>query len=215
MTVDCGSKYSKNSLTGFDILKRIRGFIDFFFGCRYCRDHFVGMAKSIEKEVSSHDEAIMWLWERHNKVNARLKDDISSDPAFPKIQFPMEEMCETCRHVEKEEHGMVTNPGYGAPIVKWNKIILLEFLKEHYGTDNILLRDKDSLDSIEFDTQRPKFSYKFYPKSRTTATLSFIGLTRIDMSLCVVLYIGVIGTLIALYLYFIKKRKKKQWKNIV
>jgi len=215
MTVDCGSKYSKNSLTGLDVLKRIRGFIDFFFGCRYCRDHFIEMAKKVDDEVSTHDEAIMWLWERHNRVNARLKNDISSDPSFPKEQFPLEDICETCRRVDKEEQTLVTDPGYGVPVVSWNKIILLDFLKDHYGPDNILLKNKEDLDTFEIDTKRPKFSYKFYPKSRTPATLSFIGLTRIDMSLCVVLYIGVIGTLIALYLYFIKRRKRKQWKNIV
>ena len=93
--------------------------------------------------------------------------------------------------------------------VTWNKLAVSGFLKEHYGTDNI---------RVEGDPEphKPKLSYKYYPRSHAEgATLSFIGLTRIDMSLCVVLYISVIGTLIGLYLYFIKKKKKKQWKNIV
>lgn len=210
MTVDCSSKYSKTTLSGVDVLKRIRGFIDHFFGCRYCRDHFMEMAKDVEQEVTTHDSGIMWLWERHNRVNARLREHVSADPQFPKTQFPMVEMCHECRNTEREEYTMLVDPGHGVAPVKWNKMAVLGFLKEHYGPDNIRIEgvEKD-------DSPRAKASYKFYPRSRAPATLSFIGLTRIDMSLCVVLYISVIGTFVGLYFYFVKRRKRKQWKAIV
>ena len=39
-------------------------------------------------QVESYDDAILWLWERHNRVNARLASDRSTDPEHPKIQFP-------------------------------------------------------------------------------------------------------------------------------
>ena len=95
---------------------------------------------------------------------------------------------------------MVVDPGHGIGTVTWNKMAVMGFLKEHYGTDNIRV-DGDP------DPHKPKLSYKFFPRSRPPpATLSFIGLTRIDMSLCVVLYISVIGTLIGLYIYFIKRK---------
>lgn len=210
MTVDCSSKYSKTTLSGLDVLKRIRGFIDHFFGCQHCRDHFMEMAKNLEKEVTTHNSAIMWLWERHNRVNARLREHISADPQFPKVQFPMKEMCEECRNTEKEEYTMLIDPGHGVSPVKWNKMATLGFLKEHYGPDNI------RIDGVEKENSpHKKVSYKFYPRSGPPATLSFIGLTRIDMSLCLMMYVVMIGTLIALYLYFIKRGKKKQWKSIV
>ena len=32
----------------------------------------------------------------HNAVNLRLANDVSSDPAFPKIRFPSKEFCPEC-----------------------------------------------------------------------------------------------------------------------
>ena len=59
MTVHCGT-IPKSGLSGLEILKRIRGFIDYFFGCRYCRDHFVAMASNVANEVSILLARILW-----------------------------------------------------------------------------------------------------------------------------------------------------------
>ena len=65
--------------------------------------------QNIENEVSTHDSAIMWLWERHNRVNARLRDHTSTDPQFPKVQFPPPLMCPECRNAEKAEYTMLVS----------------------------------------------------------------------------------------------------------
>ena len=94
----------------------------------------------MEKEVLSHEEGIMWLWERHNRVNARLKNDLSTDPEFPKVQFPSDRMCEECRKHTTDENTIETDPGFDVEKTKWNKRVVLEFLKEHYGPDNIRIK---------------------------------------------------------------------------
>jgi thiol oxidase len=43
------------------------------------------------------EEAILWLWRAHNNVNRRLVDSPSSDPQFPKQQFPPRFLCPDCR----------------------------------------------------------------------------------------------------------------------
>ena len=44
----------------------------------------------------SADEAVLWLWTVHNRVNKRLQSDITTDPEHPKIQFPAAGMCQAC-----------------------------------------------------------------------------------------------------------------------
>eukprot|EP00112_Aurelia_sp_Birch-Aquarium-sp1_P021676 Seg5896.1 transcript_id=Seg5896.1/GoldUCD/mRNA.D3Y31 product="Sulfhydryl oxidase 1" protein_id=Seg5896.1/GoldUCD/D3Y31 len=160
MTVHCGTR-PESGLTGLDLLRRIRGFIDFFFGCRYCRNHFVAMASNIDSEVKSFDDAILWLWERHNRVNARLASDLSTDPVHPKIQFPSEEACSECRIRTSANNTIVTSPGYGVDDIKWNKRLVLEFLKKHYGPDNIRLRDTNPFvngENEEIDSEFVRFT---------------------------------------------------------
>eukprot|EP00795_Rhopilema_esculentum_P010242 gene10242-18931_t len=166
MTVHCGTK-PKPDLTGLEILRRIRGFIDYFFGCRYCRNHFVAMASNLDNEVKSNDDAILWLWERHNRVNARLASDLSSDPQHPKIQFPWEEICKECRSGARKNNTIVTSPGYGISDMKWNRRMMLEFLKKHYGPDNIRLKDKNPFadgENEESDTEFVRFACPELPE---------------------------------------------------
>lgn len=202
----------------------IRDFIDNFFGCKHCRDHFMAMAKTIRNEVTNHDQAILWLWMSHNQVNARLKKDISSDPVYPKIQFPSESMCAECRKPTDAENTLETNPGYGVSKTKWNVRVVLEFLKEHYSPDNIRVKDAqksaDYLDLVDTEDnvrngRKNRITYRFYPRKGSSTTLSFIGLTHLDMSLCVTLYVVVIFALILLYLYFLRNRRRKQFKHYV
>jgi len=211
MTVHCGT-IPKSGLTGLEILKRIRGFIDYFFGCRYCRDHFVAMASNVANEVESYDDAILWLWERHNRVNARLASDRSTDPEHPKIQFPRRDICSDCRKEikKKDNNTIVTSPGFGVKETWWNKRVVLEFLKKHYGPDNIRLRDKnpftDGADDDEPDTVRTSLYY---------LVLSGAGLASLETSLCVIIYCTVMIIVLGIYFYLIKKRKKKELRHIV
>ena len=98
-----------------EALTILSDFIANFFSCEYCREHFSEMARSISggRLVDYDGDAVLWLWEAHNAVNRRLKEDISTDPAYPKVLFPSKEMCPYCyREVssrkEKGLHGGAT-----------------------------------------------------------------------------------------------------------
>ena len=74
-------------------------YVRHFFSCRECSDHFLSMVHNgaaIEEQVTSSTEAVLFLWAAHNAVNLRLVNDVSSDPAFPKIRFPSKEFCPEC-----------------------------------------------------------------------------------------------------------------------
>ena len=51
----------------------VRGFITYFFGCAHCRDHFLSM-----QDYDASSNYALYLWDRHNEVNARL-----GHPSFP------------------------------------------------------------------------------------------------------------------------------------
>lgn len=56
----------------------MRAYIRNFFGCRMCAEHFEAMAAESMHEVKNRDEAVLWLWSRHNRVNARLAGEDSA-----------------------------------------------------------------------------------------------------------------------------------------
>lgn len=75
-------------LAGFEddpqaVLRVMRNYIRHFFGCQACAQHFEEMAGESLELVKNSDEAILWLWEKHNVVNARLAGMGSS--AFQKL----------------------------------------------------------------------------------------------------------------------------------
>lgn len=50
----------------------MRRYIRDFFSCRECAQHFEAMAKESLDTVKTAEEAVMWLWQKHNVVNNRL-----------------------------------------------------------------------------------------------------------------------------------------------
>ena len=52
--------------------------------------------KAVEREVDSHEMAVLWLWKAHNKANKRLSGDLTDDRAFPKEIFPNRQHCSQC-----------------------------------------------------------------------------------------------------------------------
>uniref|UniRef100_A0A2I3H7M9 Sulfhydryl oxidase n=1 Tax=Nomascus leucogenys TaxID=61853 RepID=A0A2I3H7M9_NOMLE len=63
--------------TGFEddpqaVLQTMRRYIHTFFGCKECGEHFEEMAKESMDSVKTPDQAILWLWKKHNVVNGRL-----------------------------------------------------------------------------------------------------------------------------------------------
>ncbi|KAJ1171941.1 hypothetical protein NDU88_003798 [Pleurodeles waltl] len=118
-----------------DILGAMRSYVKNFFGCEECAKHFEGMASKSMGNVSTQDEAIEWLWDRHNKVNARLAGEKSEDPRFPKLQWPTPDLCPLC---QREKDGELY----------WDVSEVRHYLKAHYGKENIVndyLEDEQEL----------------------------------------------------------------------
>lgn len=92
--------------------------------------HFQEMA--IDKDMSNvttKDEAILWLWRAHNIVSDRISGDVTEDPVFPKIKFPSYTSCPQCR------------PGFN-----FSEDEVLTFLKKIHSDENI---DSFGIRSIE------------------------------------------------------------------
>uniref|UniRef100_A0AAF5Q476 Sulfhydryl oxidase n=1 Tax=Wuchereria bancrofti TaxID=6293 RepID=A0AAF5Q476_WUCBA len=82
-------------------LVAIRNWVNNFFGCQHCREHFLRMTTQtfrMESQVHQPEDTFMYLWQVHNIVNARLRGQDTEDPEFPKRQFPPDFLCSTCRH---------------------------------------------------------------------------------------------------------------------
>ncbi|XP_075792934.1 sulfhydryl oxidase 1 [Pelodiscus sinensis] len=108
-----------------EVLEAMRGYVQFFFGCRVCAQHFEGMAAESLAQVSSVNEAVLWLWSRHNQVNARLAGTETEDPTFPKMQWPPPDLCPRCHGIVRGRH-------------VWDEATTLRFLKAHYSSANII-----------------------------------------------------------------------------
>lgn len=119
-----------------EILQAMHGYIKYFFGCSDCSNHFQQMAaRNKIWNVTSKDDAILWLWSSHNEVNRRLSGDNTEDPDHPKIKFPSVDACPECRKkilTNHHNHRQYTlDDGH-----EWNLIEILNFLKRMYGLDN-------------------------------------------------------------------------------
>lgn len=78
---------SEFSTDPLEILQAMHNYVKFFFGCSDCSKHFQTMAtKNKIWNVTSKDEAILWLWKAHNDVNKRLSGDLTEDPDHKKLQ---------------------------------------------------------------------------------------------------------------------------------
>jgi hypothetical protein len=88
---------SKHPFRSKDALRVVSQFLKIFFSCEHCREHFSEMSRSLEEGKVVYDgDAVLWLWEAHNRVNRRLVKDISSDPLYPKTLFPSQNHCPYC-----------------------------------------------------------------------------------------------------------------------
>ncbi|KAI1725012.1 erv1 / alr family domain-containing protein [Ditylenchus destructor] len=81
-------------------LQAIQGWVNSFFGCQHCRNHFMKMTTETfpmnEQRVRHVHDMVMYLWRAHNIVNNRLHGDVTEDPQFLKYQFPPLFLCPSC-----------------------------------------------------------------------------------------------------------------------
>ncbi|KAF7687285.1 sulfhydryl oxidase 2 [Silurus meridionalis] len=206
------------------VLQTMRQYIGTFFGCRECGKHFEEMAQESMSQVKSLDEAVLWLWRKHNQVNARLAGSMSEDPMFPKTQWPTPDLCPTCH---EEQDGLHV----------WNEDMVLAFLKKHYSAENILPKHtsdlhpdagpgaankaistppSDPLKGVKTSPEGPNFM-KLSDKRGTGSVqkepnLPFLGLgfSGVDMSLCVLLY--AFSCVFLMLMFFFFRVRSKRWK---
>lgn len=140
--------------------------------------------RDIDK-VSSWDESIIWLWSAHNEVNKRLSGDQTEDPEYPKQQFPSKERCPKCYDTDGS----------------WNVSEVLQYLKHIYNSINVRY--------IGSDTRILHLGLD----GSTDLPIGTGFLRKIDVSLCLILYIGSFLLLIVLIRMFWRRRgyKKKAY----
>ncbi|KAL5268509.1 hypothetical protein ACHWQZ_G002401 [Mnemiopsis leidyi] len=86
----------KASPGSVSVLRAIHGYVDSFFTCSYCRNHFLSMSEQMRLlSITDDQTAILAFWEAHNQVNHRLSTEVH-DPYFPKVQFPPRSLCAKC-----------------------------------------------------------------------------------------------------------------------
>uniref|UniRef100_A0A8D2E1Z2 Sulfhydryl oxidase n=1 Tax=Sciurus vulgaris TaxID=55149 RepID=A0A8D2E1Z2_SCIVU len=107
------------------VLQTLRRYVHTFFGCKECGEHFEAMAQESMDSVKTRDQAVLWLWSRHNAVNSRLAGHLSEDPKFPKVPWPTPDLCPACH---EEIKGLDS----------WNEGQVLVFLKQHYSSSNLI-----------------------------------------------------------------------------
>jgi thiol oxidase len=104
-------------------LLTIRDYVKYFFGCRICAGHFLKMASNINlTNDQKWGTLALWLWRAHNQANARLGSnsaDQSTDPLYPKEQFPTATQCIKCRAIKTDSQ-------------QWNEPNVLTFLLNYY-----------------------------------------------------------------------------------
>lgn len=142
MLAICEDKTPNVEYDAVGVLLMIRQYIDNFFSCSYCRQHFLYMTANATNEIKSNSEAVLYLWKRHNNVNARLRYDDSADPEHPKVQYPPKASCPKCYDVLDipESDILVTYPGYNVAPISFNAPQVLSFLRVTYSSSNIRVR---------------------------------------------------------------------------
>lgn len=180
-----------------EVLNSMAAYIKNFFTCSECANHFTEMASTISKNVTTHDDAILWLWAAHNKVNIRLAGDPTEDPKHKKIQFPSASACPQCR----DDFG------------NWKTGSVLQFLKSMYTNISYLQHDDV--------TVTPKYSKNlrhenigdeagFQEKTLTKAKVFSWDFNVLDISLCVFLYICSVAILVLVCIKFVFRRSYRK-----
>lgn len=183
---------SIKNLQGFNgetVLETIAGYVKYFFGCTECSENFMQMAITIKNNVSSFDDAVLWLWSAHNQVNKRLVNDVSEDPEHPKVLFPLKAQCGTCFHNNE-----------------WNKTEVLAYLKRIYSTISIKQTpdangNVQHLNMIQTKQLINDSSYNIFNEEDW----------KIDINTCMLSY--VVSCLVLMVLFYLLVIKKQCRKN--
>lgn len=134
-----------------EIPSAVRNYVKHYFACRECSEHFMNETSDIHRlDGKTHYEAVIYLWKGikkdsldtdllhrvsdvvHNAVNRRLHGDVTEDPQHPKIQFPSESLCSTCRSMNGTD--------------SFNLSSTVDFLLNYYSEGNSSRRQYPRID---------------------------------------------------------------------
>lgn len=183
------SAESEQSTDPLEVLHAVYGYVKYFFGCRQCSEHFQGMAKKNKIwNVTSKDNAVLWLWSAHNEVNGRLAGDITEDPAHPKIMYPSTDMCQDCRKETSTDKN-----------IDWDKTEVLMYMKRVHSMENV------SRLGVDDETVLPFSLEKFRAKRLLGSVFS-----DVDMRMGIFLYVFCIGMMIIAVKLFLRRGYRKK-----
>lgn len=194
-----------------EVLLAMFKYIKHFFGCRECARHFdnaLEEGRAIERDVKTHDDAVLLLWKAHNTANRRLKGDLSEDPVFPKQIFPGKEFCSEC-------YNKMTGSNLWD---EFNHGPILLFLKNHYSKEKIVVAlGSESHALIALPNQDGDDIKKKESLDKANFTLKensgFIFFNGADISICFILWIVSAILLILIYVKFVSKKKLKMFSS--
>uniref|UniRef100_A0A3Q2I5K4 Sulfhydryl oxidase n=1 Tax=Equus caballus TaxID=9796 RepID=A0A3Q2I5K4_HORSE len=173
LTVEAAAHPEALDDTGFEgdpqaVLQTIRRYVHTFFGCKECGEHFEEMAKESMDSVKTPDQAVLWLWKKHNQVNNRLAEVIrlvgKGDVHCRAVRLAVQGTDRTdsrnrggCRTVVRNTEAGHLSEDPKFPKVpwptpdlcpacheeikgldSWNEGQVLLFLKGHYGSSNLV-----------------------------------------------------------------------------
>jgi len=140
----------------------VRGYVDHFFGCSHCRQHFLQMFDECwggrcdigdDRSEESQRALALWLWRAHNTVNSRVaveSAELAASPDSPLVApelqawalWPSTELCPACRRTDSGGVvGQASPPAHGgegestqnaAPAVRWDEDAVFAFLQTTY-----------------------------------------------------------------------------------
>lgn len=196
---------SEISMDPLEVLQAMHGYIKYFFGCSDCSNHFQQMAaRNKIWNVTSKDDAVVWLWSSHNEVNKRLSGDATEDSDHPKIQFPSVDMCPECRKpilTNHHNHQQYTLQDGN----EWNVLEVLRFLKNMYSVQN---RNPLGLQQASLMPQTLAYSGvgDNYQSNRTFGNV----LNEMDIRMGALLYVACIIMLVIAVKMVVKRGYRKK-----
>ena len=201
-------QYRPWSINSFRALQIVRDYIVNFFTCEHCREHFAQMSMNLEESVTDDVSAILWLWSAHNSVNKRLANDITADPAHPKVQFPDQQLCKTCSVSSRN-----STPN-------WNYTAVVVYLFDFYGMQIININDAKTRTNIQaqllsIHSSPPKNRELHSPENRKLHSPVLSPFSFTDISLCFFLYILMAVMLLTFFVHLYYRRRRKPAKFIV
>lgn len=190
--------------------------------------------------IKSPEEEVMWLWNQHNEVNYRLTGSLSDDPLFPKAAWPPPSLCASCHDENNGLHSWnrdlvlafllkhygpenlsdkyVLGPGLTAGDEEGGR---KETEKESGGK-----REKNEVNKVKGLDKLRKEEH-LSEKGPVLETRSpdqgrgqdqgldglrglALGFNSVDMSLCLLLYVGSCVFLMVLFFFF--RVRSRRWK---